>query len=365
MCDGLSESLAELFFDEGFHFGDALLGALQERELVARTNEVVLRILNLVVGVAVQIVCIETHELHVGEESGCVGQVLDFNGFEEGRGGFEIAFGERLEDFHAEANLVVGIAVFLLCVGSGAKEVSEVGEDETRHDGVKVDDAEDVVFLVEEDVVHLGVAVADSFGQFSFAVESFAAGHALGAFLDFVGDVACGSESSHLVSLDGFFELLEAEFDVVEVLDGLTEFGGNVSEFGLEVAEGLADDAGTFGRDAALGDGVGDEDHHAPIFLIKEVVVLPVLAGHELEHFAVDVGGAGCFEFAADVGGDGDDVVHQHVHIGEDGGVDVLEHVVGSVSRSHDLIGGVDESVAERLHFHDVAFDLETLGDVL
>ena len=82
-CCRLSDScrgLGELFCDEGFHFGQVLLGALEELELSLGADEVVFGILDFVVGVAVDIVCQEAYGLHVREECCCVGQVLYFDG---------------------------------------------------------------------------------------------------------------------------------------------------------------------------------------------------------------------------------------------------------------------------------------------
>ena len=56
---------------------------------------------------------------------------------------------------------------------------------------------------------------------------------------------------------DGFFELLDAELDVVEVLDGFAELCGEVGEHRLELGEGFADNGGILHAHAALGGGVG------------------------------------------------------------------------------------------------------------
>lgn len=112
------KSLCKLLLDEGHHFGFLLLSTLEQSELVARTHEVVLGILDFVVSVAVEVVGKETHQLHVGEELGSVGQVLDFDGGEEGTRRLQITFGERLEDVHAEFDFVIFRTVLGLGVGS-------------------------------------------------------------------------------------------------------------------------------------------------------------------------------------------------------------------------------------------------------
>ena len=42
-----------------------------------------------------------------------------------------------------------------------------------------------------------------------------------------------------------------------------------------------------------------------------------------------------------------DDVVHQQTDVGEDGHIDVLQHIVDAVAFSFHGIGGVDQPVAE------------------
>ena len=49
---------------------------LQQFELCFGAHEVVFRILNFIISIAVDIVRQEPYALHIGEEGGCVGQVL-------------------------------------------------------------------------------------------------------------------------------------------------------------------------------------------------------------------------------------------------------------------------------------------------
>ena len=94
------------------------------------------------------------------------------------------------------------------------------------------------------------------------------------------------------------------------------------------------------------------------------IIVGSVLCGNEAQHFAFEVGRAGSFEFLADVRSNFDDVVHQQVDVGEDGDIDVLEHIVGGVARGDNGIGGVDESVAEGTNIGNFALNGELLSDV-
>ena len=207
--------------------------------------------------------------------------------------------------------------------------------------------------------------MADALGQFAFAVELFAAAHVVGALFNFLDDVLHVLGAAALVGCHSLVELLQAELNVVEVLDALAQRVGNVGQHGLEVAKGFTHNVGAFGAYATLRHGVGDEHHDAPVFIFVQVVVLAIGAGHKFQYAATDVGHAGSFLFATDMVGDGHDVVHQHVHVGEDGVVDVLQHIVGVVTVGHYLVSGVDEAVAERFHFYYVALDFELLGDVV
>ena len=75
-----------------------------------------------------------------------------------------------------------------------------------------------------------------------------------------------------------------------------------------------------------LGDGVVDENHEAPGFSLdgRVELVRVGLERDEGEHLAVDVGLSACLQLLTDVSGDGMDVVHDHLHVGEDVGVDAL-----------------------------------------
>ena len=94
------------------------------------------------------------------------------------------------------------------------------------------------------------------------------------------------------------------------------------------------------------------------------VVVFAVLGGHKTEHFAVDIGGAGGFELLANVAGDFDDVVHQQIDVGEDGYIDVLQHVVCAVAFGFHGVGGVDQPVAEGMDVTHFALNGEMGYDV-
>lgn len=341
-----------------------LVGTFEKLPLGAAAHEVVLGILCLVVEVAVDVIGQEANRLHVGEQLCGIGQVLNLDRGEEGGSALEVTLCEALEDFHVEAYVLeVGVVLFS-CVGSRAEIVAEVGENEVRHDGVEVDDAEHVAVFLKEDVVHLRVAVADALGQFSLAIEAFALRHFLCACFDGVHEVLHFCQASALVGFDGFAQLPEAELHVVEVLDGLAKLDGDVGQPALELSEGLAHDVACLRRHFRHRHGVGDEDHHAPVLFAVKVVVFAILGGDEAQAFALNV--LFSIKFFADVVGDGYDVAHQHVYVGEDGVVDVLKHIVGSIGLgSGHFVGCVDEAVSERLHFFDSPLDVKLRNNLL
>ena len=73
------------------------------------------------------------------------------------------------------------------------------------------------------------------------------------------------------------------------------------------------------------------------------------MQGNKRSTFAVDVGRVGGFELLANVPGDFDDVFHQQTDVGEDGHIDVLQHIVCAVAFGFHSVGGVDQPVAERV----------------
>ena len=175
----------------------------------------------------------------------------------------------------------------------------------------------------------------------------------------------CGfSHTSYLIISNSFFKLLQTEFNVVEVLDGFTQFRRNVCEHTLEFCERLTHNLGIFDAYTALGSCVGNEHHDTPILFTIEIVVNPFLGGDKIQHFAIDVGSAGSFELLANVSSHFYDVVHQEFDVGEDGHIYVLKHVVGGAARGGYSISSVDESVSEGTNIGNFTFNGELLSNV-
>ena len=69
--------------DEFHHLRNLAEGGVEEFHLVAGADEVVLRVLDLVVGVAAYVVGEEPYCLHEREQAGCIRQTLPFQRCQE------------------------------------------------------------------------------------------------------------------------------------------------------------------------------------------------------------------------------------------------------------------------------------------
>ncbi len=343
------------------------LYALKEFELRFGAYEVVLRILDFVVCVAVDVVSEEADGLHVGEQSGGIGQVFDFDGEQEVLGGREVALGECLEDVHVELNVVEVLVIFQTGVRAGTHEVAEVAENERGHYGVKVNDAENsLAVLIKHHVVDLGVAVADALGQFAFAVEAFGFTHFVGALFQFIEQGLHFLDATYGVSSNGFAKLTQAQFHVVEIRNGLHEGLGDVNEHALEATEGATGVKAALGGNGFEGNAAGNEHHDAPVaFAIEIVSLVALFERNEGQDLAVNVGFAGGFEFAAYVAGHSLDVVLQSVNVGKDMMVDALKNVVGGIAFGADNVSIVNQTVAKGLDCAYCAFYIELVNDFL
>ena len=352
-------------FNELFHLGQMSLDAFEQLHLSSSADEVVLGISNLVVGVAIEIIAQEAHCLHIREECSGIGEVRNLDVGEE-TCAFEIAAGKCFEDLHVEAHATEVGLIFGSGVGRCAQEVAVVGEDEVGHHGVEVDDAKHPSLAVEEDVVHLRVAMADALGQESCTMEAFAFAHRLAPLLDAVDEVAhFGSPSSPIVA-NCLTELLKAELHIVEVGNSLAQLDGDICQHILELSEGKTSKVRILGIDHIETLRIGDADHQSPIRFTIEMVVFTFVGGKESKHAAVEVFDTLLFQFLANMIGDSDDVVHQHIHIPEDVVVDALQYVVGRViAFGDDTECVVDVPVPKRLHGSGLPFDVESRNYLL
>lgn len=90
-----------------------------------------------------------------------------------------------------------------------------------------------------------------------------------------------------------------------------------------------------------------------------EIVLFFPTEGHESEHLPVNIGLTCGGELGADVRCHRHDVGHEGIHIGEDGVVNPLEHIVRGIPLGGNKIGIVNKSVAVRLDVHGPAIYIE------
>ena len=156
-------------------------------------------------------------------------------------------------------------------------------------------------------------------------------------------------------------ELAQTQLQVMEVGDGLAQLLGNIHEHLLEITESQSCKIGILRCHSLIGLGIGDEDHHAPVAAFSILPIsLAALGFQEMKHLAVNILLTTLLQLLADVRCYHLDIVLQHLHIGEDGIVDTLEHIIGFVGLCGiNLQGVVDESVAQRTDLLHGSFHLE------
>ena len=181
-----------------------------------------LRILNLIVCIPIDIIRQEAYALHIREECHGKRQVLDLYGQEERLSRLQVSLGERLENLLIEAYLLYVRVILCHEISTCTEEVSIIGEDETGHNRIQVDDAKHIPILVEHHVVHLRIAMTDTFGQFSFTVKALSLTHLLAVLFQLIDDRLHFLDASFGISLNGFMQLPHAQFHVMEVGDRLT-----------------------------------------------------------------------------------------------------------------------------------------------
>ena len=347
--------------DDSGHFLFVSFGREEEGHLVAGSHEIMFRVLDFVVRISVDVVGEEADGLHVREKTGGVGQVLYLDGGKEGTGRFQIPLRKGLENVHPEAHLFGGGIVLGHRVGGRTEEIPEVGEDEGRHEGIQVYDAEDIAVGVEHHVVHLGVAVTDALGKFPFAVQAFRLAHFFLKGKELLQDglyFGLGHAAGG-IGLDGFMELAGTEFHVVEIGDGFTQGVGNIGKHGFKIAEGLARKVRVLGIYGFVSISVFDEDGEAPITgSVRPVGLAGLLAREEPKDFAVDVRVPG--KFPADMGRGTVYIVLKEFDVLKNSVVYLLKDIMVRSVRLYQE-GVVDKSVSEGLDFQDIPLNVKML----
>lgn len=337
-----------------------LLGALQQPQLGPCAHKVVQFVLCFVVSVAVDVVGQEPHALHIGEQRGGVWQMIGLDRQKETARRLDVSARECTEYVHVEADVLKVRIVLKARVRGRAEEVAVVGEDIVGHHRVEVYHAEHASVLVEHDVVHFRVAVAHTLGQHAFAVKTLGHAHVFGSSLHLAEYVAHALHASGGVGLDGITQLAQTELHVVEVGDDFARHLRHVGKHGLEVSESQTGTLRVVGVHYVERPGARNEHRHAPVVVALAAVGISVVRSHHGERLAADVALARLAQLAAYVVGHDHDVALQHVNVGEYGGVDALQYIVGRILLGgRHLVGVVYQSRPERLNAHGCALGEE------
>jgi hypothetical protein len=312
----------------------------------------------------------------VGEEPEADGEGDQFAGEDEVRafgrgkelgGGLQVAEGEGFEHGHLDLDFREILFVLQGWAGGGAYHISEVIEDEPRHDRIEVEHTECLTcFPIEHDIIELGIVVGDPFRQ----IAGFeGVGQDIDDRLVFEGEVDLGrGEGRPIVRVgpNGFQQGIEAAPGVVEMGDGLEQaLAWEVDQEMLEAPEGAAGLIGLArGLDRFERLGALDEDEGAPKVTGTVLVEgFSIASGDDGECFAGDVPSALGLQSMAQVGGHTDDIVHDRQGFLEDGLVDFLMDVTdeGATLVVGGHVGLVDVTNLARFGVEDVAVNLELL----
>ena len=319
------------------------------------------RISGLVIGVTVDIIRQETNALHIRKQLHSEGKQLAFDGKKEVMCSLNVAFCEAFHHIPAQRNMVNVGVILSGCVGSCAKKVAIVRENETRHDRVKVDDTQHSARFIKEHVVHFRVAMADTFGQSALTIEHFGTAHGLGMGLQKVDQRANFGQSAGHVGQNGLAKLAYSQLHIMEVGYGLAQSLVNISEHRFEIAEGQPGIIGILGCD--LGETLcpGNEDREAPeVSFGRFMIGFARMSGDKTEHTTVDIRHACSQKLLPDMPGYDLDVVLQQCHIGENVMINALKHVVMWGTFAHDdLVSVVDKSVSKRDNCCGFLFNFE------
>ena len=191
--------------------------ALKQFELRLRAYQVMFRILNLIICIAVDIIGKEAYALHIGEQSGSIGQVLYLYRQQERFGRLQITFCECLEYFHIEVHIREVFIIFQPCIGSRTQEIAKVGKDKAGHYGIKVDDTKDIAVFIKHHIIDFRIAMANALGQLTFAMQAFRLAHFIGTTLYLIQKIPYFLYTSGSVGRHGIAKLFQAEFHIMEI----------------------------------------------------------------------------------------------------------------------------------------------------
>ena len=102
------------------------LQALQELELRLGANQIMFRAMDLIVGIAIQIIGQEADGLHVGQKATSIGQQTDLRRSQKGLRFLHITSGIGLEDRQVHLHTLQLLIILCAGVGTRANEVTNI-----------------------------------------------------------------------------------------------------------------------------------------------------------------------------------------------------------------------------------------------
>ncbi len=305
-----------------FQLWQTQLNILSQCQLTASALQVVFTVFNTVIWITLQIVRQEADSLLCGESEKAVGKSIQL-GFAEGSRQYsKEAFAESTEHIHVDFDFVQVGAVFCFGIGAGAQSIAKVVSNESRHDGIQVDDTESFAFVVEKDIVDFGIVVADTKRKLAFVEQ---VSEETGFFFhgkESIVFCSAGSKTVDGIGSSGSFQCSITASGIVEVDDGFVEIiGWEVRQLLLELTESQAG----FTNDVQIFHGaVGkrwDEVADSPEAAVVLIEILTLRSGEEVKQSALRC-------LYRKVSADSCDVFHDLLRLWENIGVQSLKQII-------------------------------------
>jgi len=314
--------------DNSLHLSEFFFLFLQQAELSQRPLPVVFGMLDLVVGIAVEVVGKEPYRLHIRKHFRSECQIFQFNGSKEG-GCLQVAPGVGFENIHVHIDIIeIGI-VFGARIGGRAHKIAKIGKNDSFHHGIEIDHATRLIFIVEEHVIDFSVVVVDASRHFTFAVQLLGKAHLVGPSQQFVHHPLCFFKPARFVFPDGILKLLYAEGHVVKIgyrFDHI--LFGNIHQLHLEIPERHSGLVGEFGSDLVVAMRIFYIDLHPPVISILVVVIEFAIVGrYQLHHPLCHILDSFADKLGPDMVGYDFDVPLESFHIFKNIVIDALQKV--------------------------------------
>ena len=134
-----------------------------QRELGAGTVEVVVRVGNMEIMVALQIVGQETDAAFQCHELSTPSKTLFFSCVHGGASSEKIAFGKHFIKMQVKVDFALVGFILGAVVGTGADGITEIISRQTRHHGVEVNDTDAFAGgFIEQNIVDFGIIMGDT-----------------------------------------------------------------------------------------------------------------------------------------------------------------------------------------------------------